>query len=421
LPNEALLVHHLELRRSQSTERCQFSLVIVGMDRFRAVNETLGEAEADKIMAAIARRLKASAGDGVVARLQGDRFAVLLEDAVEFRHALAGLERIRTALSAPFDSVRGPMMLTASMGLVISPAAATPTREVLRAAESAMAEAKAAGPGSHQVFDEAVRKHAQQRMNLENALRQAIATGGIVVHYQPVVDLSTGRLAGFEALARWKRTGMGLLAPDKYVPVAEETQLICEVDIAVLRDAWANFAAWRKRFPQAEKLTLSSNLSARHFENTALVGRIEAILDETGVPPGCVKLEVTESALAENPDDTAAIMRSLESRGLQFGLDDFGTGYSSLSYLHQFPFRTLKIDRSFISSLGTDRQRQQLVRAIVAMARTLGLRTVAEGIETGEQYRFLADLKCEFGQGYYIARPLTADGAAALVAKNPSW
>lgn len=418
LPNENSLVHHLDfLAKSGGLARNSF--VMVDLDRFSSIIASIGAADGDGVLIGVARRLEPLAKHpSLIARLHGDRFGVLLDGVTSPREALAVVDRLRGCFDAPFPSRVGPLQVSASFGLLVAPSAAAGALDVIRSAEMALEGAKRAGRGRSEIFDESMRHRMLERLELESALRRAVASDELVVHYQPVFELGSGRLAGFEALVRWDRPRVGLIPPDAFIPLAEETGLVRDLDLAVIRRAAAQLASWRRRFPGREALDMSVNLSARHFDGDCLVGQLDRIVAETGLPPSALKLEITESILLSQPEPAARTMRALRERGMRFLLDDFGTGYSSLGYLHRFPFDGLKIDRSFVMSLGSKGESPALVRAIIGMARALGMRVIAEGIESQAQIDFLREARCELGQGYAFARPMSASAAEALLARD---
>jgi Amt family ammonium transporter len=375
-----------------------------------------------------AQRIVTASKGHFVARLSGDRFAVVLGgDALPqatISDALAMIAAIRTELAQPYRNEASAVALTAGYGIVVAPAQSTSPHDVVRAAEFALSRAKRGGVDRQEAFDPHLRKQASERLTIEAALRGALTPGAadeIVTHYQPIVDLRTGSITGFEALCRWQRPGAGLVPPGVFIPVAEECGLVCDLDLLVLERAARQLMVWRERYPMLRDARISVNLSGRHFEGSALLERVGGAVTRAGAPATAIKLEVTESALISGPGDAAAAMSALCTMGVTFGLDDFGTGYSSLSYLHQFPFRTLKIDRSFVSSLGTDGGRDDLVEAILAIARSLHLDVVAEGIETPDQLAFLRDHGCEYGQGYGLARPADPATIERLLDTDPRW
>lgn len=420
LPNESCLLHHLDFVWGQPGEaRGRYSTIAIDIDGFNAVTASLGEAEADRIIVALGRRLsEIIRHPSMLGRLYGDRFLAVLDGVDAVSGVLRVLRELRACLEAPFQSAAGPLTLTAGFGVFVSPPKDDSAAEILRSTEVALTGAKRHGAGKHEFFEESMRARARERLDTESALRQAIAAEELLVYYQPIFDLGSGHLAGFEALSRWERPGVGFVPPDVFIPVAEQSELIYSLDFAVLRRSAAQILDWRKRYPGLEGLYVSINLSARHFDREELVRDLDRILAEVGGPVDAICFEITESVLIEQPDRAAETIRTLRERGYRFALDDFGKGYSSISYLHRFAVHTLKIDREFISSLGQPEESPALVRAIIRMAHELGLKVVAEGVETKEQLAFLRDADCELAQGFGLARPMSASDAEALLSRN---
>lgn len=423
LVSQTFLEHHLELRRERSeNELYPLSILMADLDQYSSIVSSLGELEGERILRVVAERFEEALAEmDLVAKLDAERFAFVLQGVDEEQQAEVVIERLRQVLQKPIATPAGEISLSASFGLVVAPPLNSSVREVLRKAESALERSQHKGPGGHKVFNFETGNYMLERMATETALRKAVQDGNIIAHFQPIIDLSTGQVAGFEALSRWRRTKGALVMPEVFIPIAEQSHLICEIDMAVLRSACIKLLEWRKKFPKYKNLQVAVNLSTNNFTSGNVIEDIDEILRDTGTPPAAIKLEITESSLIEKPDEMAAIMHLLAERGLQFGLDDFGTGYSSLSYLHRFPFHTLKVDRNFVAGLGTPDQRPELVNAIVAMARSLGLDTVAEGVDSDAQLQFVRDAGCNFGQGYGIAKPMSAEDAEILLAEDKRY
>jgi diguanylate cyclase (GGDEF)-like protein/PAS domain S-box-containing protein len=420
LVTHTFLEHHLELRRERSeSELYPLSILLAELDQYSSILSSLGELEGEKILKVVAERFENTMAEmDLVARLDNERFAFVLQGIDEEQQAEIIIKRLRKVLEQPIETPAGEISLTASFGLVVTPPLDSSVREVLHRAESALERARHKGPGRHKVFNTLTGNYMLERMATEGALRNAVQDGDIVAYFQPIIDLKSGRVAGFEALSRWKRRKGALVMPELFIPIAEQSRLVCEIDMAVMRSACKKLLKWREQFPHYEKLQVAVNLSTRNFTEASVVEDIDAVLKQTGIPADAIKLEITESTLIENPDEMAALMNLLAERGLRFGLDDFGTGYSSLNYLHRFPFQTLKVDREFVTSIGTPDERLELVNAIVAMARSLSLETVAEGVDTDEQLQFIRDAGCDYAQGYGIAMPMSAEDAEQLLAED---
>ena len=419
LPNRALFMARLKRCLARAKRRDDpFAVLLLDLDRFKVVNDSLGHLHGDRLLVAVARRLATAvrAGD-TVARLGGDEFAILFAGGEE-EAATEAAERIQTALAMPM-TVRGqPIVVTASIGIAWSTDDYRHPEDVLRDADTALYRAKARGRGKVQLFDAAMHAEAVLRLQLEGELRQAVAREEFVVHYQPIVALAHREIVGFEALTRWRHPQRGLLAPAVFLPLAVETGLILLLDAWVMGVACRQLRRWQGQFPGVPPLTIRTNLAGAHLAQPDLPERLAALLEETGLPVGSLSLEITEGSLIENDEAAAATLVRLRGRGVGVQLDDFGTGYSSLSYLRRFPIDTLKIDRSFVMGMGEAKENLEIVRVIIALAHNLGIAVVAEGVETAEQRERLTELGCEYGQGIHFAPPLDAAEATALLARN---
>jgi diguanylate cyclase (GGDEF)-like protein len=417
LPNRALLADRLEQALARSREDgTMLALLLVDLDEFKNVNDSLGHHTGDQLLTQVAPRLRAAVRpQDTVARFGGDEFVVLCEglagpwEAEDVAHRLAG------AWSEPFPLGEDDVYISGSTGIAVARAGRADRAALLREADAAMYRAKDRGRGHAELYDDAMRAQAYERLRLERDLRRALADGDIAVHYQPIVDLETGRPIAVEALSRWTHPERGHVSPAAFIPVAEESGLIADLGRDVLRDACAQVARWRAELPGAEHLQLSVNVSARQITRGELLTQVGQALREAGLPPSALALEVTESALMEETDAPGPVLASLRALGVQIVLDDFGTGYSSLSYLRRFPLDGLKLDRSFVDGLGRQ-DAAAVVAAIIGMGTTLGLVITAEGIETRDQAERLRDLGCPRGQGYVLARPLPPQDAAAFLA-----
>ena len=391
-----------------------FAVLFLDVDRFKVVNDSLGHETGDMLLVEIAGRLRSSvrstdvsariALPPVVARFGGDEFAVLLENLHHLSDAASVAERILTQFASHFE-IRGRIIFaTVSIGVAMGGSAAT-SGDLLRNADTAMYYAKTQGKARFEIFDEGMRGRAVARLELESDLRKAIDEQEFVVFYQPEVSLSTRKVVGYEALVRWNHPRRGTVMPGEFLPVAEETGLIVPLGRLVMREACRQMAEWHRNFPRDPRLTVSVNASSRELADPDLVANVAHILQETGLDPGSLRLEVTESSITENEELTSSALRRLRDLGIHLEIDDFGTGYSSLGRLHEYPFSTVKIDRSFIKDLETETESLHLVETILRLADGLGLSVVAEGIETPEQFAKLAALGCGYGQGYYFSRP----------------
>ena len=407
LPNRVLFADRLDhaLARARR-DGTQIAVLLLDVDQFKLVNDSLGHDAGDELLTAIAPRLLDAVRESdTVARLAADEFAVLCEGIQEDDDAIALGERIGASLREPVPVQGRELFVTASTGIVVSADGAETTPDLLSHADAAMYRAKEAGRGRVVLYDELTRGGWVDRLRMETDLRLALERGELSLVYQPIVDLRDGRTRSVEALLRWTHPERGPIGPDVFIPVAEETGLIVEIGRWVLETAVAQVAEWQRTQPGARGLGVTVNVSGRQLFHESLVGDVERVAAESGIAPGTLGLEITESVLMDE-GDAVTVLEALRARGARLSLDDFGTGYSSLSYLKRFPLDTLKIDRSFVSGLGTGQDDTALVATIVSMAGTLGLEVVAEGVETEEQLRLLRDLGCDRAQGFLLARPL---------------
>ncbi len=425
LPNRVLFMDRLgrSFERARRGRGKAFALIFLDLDSFKLINDSFGHLMGDQLLVAIAGRLEATvrATDTVarfgrnhtVARLGGDEFTILLEDITNAVDVTRVAERIAKELGEPFMVGGQELFPTASIGIAIFNQSYQSPEEMLRDADTAMYSAKALGKGRYEIFDANMRAQTIARLQLETELRRAIERKEFEVYYQVLASLATGRIWGFEALVRWKHSTRGVVPPNEFIPVAEETGLIVPIGQWVLQEACQQARIWQARFENDPPLVISVNLSARQFLQPDLIQQCRRVLDETKLSHSSLNLEVTESAMMPDPESAIDLMGQLKSLGIKLALDDFGTGYSSLSYLHRFPLDSLKIDRSFVSRLMED---DEIVRAIVTLGRNLGIKVIAEGVETIEQVEKLRELGCEFAQGYYFSVPVKAQEATDLLA-----
>jgi diguanylate cyclase (GGDEF)-like protein len=400
---------------------------MVDMDHFKDVNDTLGHHVGDELLRTVATRIDStvralvpprSAEDSAttVARLGGDEFAVLLEDIVDAAGAMVVAERVLRSLDAPFSVDGHGLFASLSIGIALQLPGLGPA-DLLSNADIAMYHAKRRGRGRCAHFDEAMRRRIVHRLARENELRQAVDASLLTIHYQPIVSLATGEIRGMEALARWPE-GWGAVPPSEFIAIAEDTGMIGSLGQHVLRVALATLAGWRRDGLVADDVCMSVNLSARQLDDPGLAAQVQAAIARTKLPPNALKLEITESTLVTEPERTRDVFAEVCAGGIGLHLDDFGTGYSSLSALQRFPVDALKIDRSFVADLAADGDGNEvIIRSTVAMAHSLGLPVIAEGIETPAQLRRLRSLGCEFGQGHLFSPALSADDIAALLAR----
>jgi diguanylate cyclase (GGDEF)-like protein len=421
LPNRELLAdriaHALASSRSDGTE--SVGLILLDLDRFKVVNESVGHAIADRLLTAIGQRLIACLRPGdTVARFGGDEFGVVLDPVIDADDAFRLAERIATGMQAPFSMGGREWFISASMGISLGQPGRTTPDDMLREAEIAMIRAEADPSTTYALFEPSMSNQTLERIDMENDLRRAIDRGELRLHYQPLVDLATDRIVGFEALVRWQHPTRGLVPPLAFIPLAEETGLIVPLGRWVLETACRQATKWQTR-PGAPRLSMSVNLSARQFVQPDFVELVGTILAGTGLDPTLLELEITESVVMDQSQVGIRTLSELRDMGVRLVLDDFGTGYSSLSYLKHLPLDTIKIDRSFVAGLESDADRS-IVVAVIALAHGLRISVVAEGIETEAQFDALRAMGCDVGQGYLFARPLPAAAAARLVLPSRS-
>ena len=409
LPNRTLFRDRLEqaLRRARRQEG-GVAVLFVDLDRFKLINDSFGHAAGDRLLCDVAARLRSALRPAdTIARFGGDELTVLCEDVHGEADARAIARRIATLFDEPFVVEDGEAFMQASIGIALADGGADPD-DLLRDADAAMYRAKECGRSRVEVFDEAMRRDARERVDTESALRRAIERGELRAHLQPVVAMSEQRIQGFEALVRWEHPERGLVPPGEFIPLAEETGLIVPIGNWMLREVCRTLRRWHTEVG-ATWAQCSVNLSVRHLQQPELVATVRAALEESGVPADRLVLEITESAVMENGSGAIETLQALKALGVRLALDDFGTGYSSLAHLHRFPLDILKIDRSFTAALGDDHQGASIAEAIVSLGRALGMVTVAEGIEDPAQQRELERVGCTFGQGFLFSRPLPAE------------
>ncbi len=423
LPNRALFLDRLEHRLAleKRRHRTSFSVLVLDIDRFKVVNDSLGHVRGDQLLVEVAKRLQSCLRPAdTVARLSGDEFTILLEDVPTTGDARKVAERVQAELRLPFWLGTNEVFSGVSIGIAHGSAAYATPEDMLRDADTALYRAKAQGRGRCVEFDASMHDRAVELLQLETSLRRALERREFHLHYQPVVSLRSGRISGAEALLRWKHPGRGLVPPMEFIPLAEETGLIVEIGAWVLREACRQMKDWQERLRQPE-LEIGVNLSSRQFQAPGLVAEVAEVLRATGLSPRCLRLEVTESLLMDKHPNVAQTMIELRAMGVRIDLDDFGTGYSSLSYLHQFPIDTLKIDRSFVQRIGQTDDGVEIVNTILALANSLNMDVVAEGVETEQQLELLRKMHCGFAQGYHLSRPIEAEQFEALIGARRSW
>jgi predicted signal transduction protein with EAL and GGDEF domain len=364
----------------------------------------------------VGRRLQSSLRDtDTVSRLGGDEFAVLMDDIRHANDVSRAVERVREQFLQPLNLDGREVFTTASIGIALGSASYHSAEDLLRDADTAMYRAKSAGEGRHEVFDKSMHEQAVRLLKIETDLRRAIDRKELRLHYQPIMSLHTGLLAGFEALVRWQHPDLGLLPPNEFIPVAEQSRLIIGVTQAVLQVACSQAKTWKSQFPPDLRFSISVNVPANYLTKSDLLQEIGALLAEHDLPPEYLRLEMTESGIMEDPDSASQALARLSELGVKTYIDDFGTGYSSLGYLANLPVHALKIERDFVSRLDIDERNSMIVRSVVSLAHNLGLKVIAEGVETPHQLDYLKALKCEYGQGYLFSTPLASEQATLFL------
>ena len=419
LPNRPLFLDRLAMAMRRATRHPSPTAVLcVGLDHFKRVNDALGHDAGDRVLQQVARRLSSGLRQsdsvnrpGTVARMTGDEFTVLCDELSAAADARVVAERLRQLIAAPFDVESGEVHLSASIGIALADPEVDDPQVVIRNAEAAMYRAKERGRARVEVFDPALHGRSLARLETEAGLRRALVRDELRVFYQPTIDLRTGTVVGAEALVRWEHPTRGLVAPGEFISVAEEAGLIEPIGEWVLGEACRQLARWETS--GAGRLAVSVNVSGRQLGDERLLAAVADALERADVDPALLALEITESVLMEDAETVVTVLNNLKSLGVRLEVDDFGTGYSSLSYLSRFPLDGLKIDRSFVSGLDDDGQETKtILRSVLGLADAMGLRVVAEGVETHEQLDVLRRLGCRFAQGYHWSRPLPADELA---------
>ncbi|MCG3115519.1 MAG: EAL domain-containing protein [Candidatus Manganitrophus sp. SA1] len=418
LPNRFLFSDRLRLAISRAPwHKRSVGVLLLDLDRFKVVNETLGQTMGDFLLKAVSERFSATVREGdTVARLGDDMFGLILDDLAQPADSFRVSQKILDSLSKPFQLEGQEVFVSASIGIAISPYDGAEIDLLMKHADTAMYRAKEQGGNNYQLYAPAMNQHATKRLALENNLRHALERGEFLLYYQPKVDLTTGRIVGMEALVRWKSPEAGMVSPAEFIPLAEETGLIVPMGEWILRTACAQNKAWQQK--GLPLVRMGVNISVRQLQRQNLIATIAHVLNETGLDPNYLELELTESIIMKSNESTMAELRKLNLGGIEISIDDFGTGYSSLSYLKRLPIDTLKIDKSFVQDVTTDPDDAAIVAAIITMAHTLKLKVVAEAVETVEQLSFLRALKCDQMQGYLFSKPLPAEEITRLLAEG---
>lgn len=418
LPNRVLFMDHLDaaIKAARTQAGGLYAVLFLDLDRFKVINDSLGHMAGDELLETVARRLEACmrASDVIsrmsdrctISRFGGDEFVILLKGITDPVNACHVADRVQAVLAEPLMLRGHTVRISASIGIAVGGHGEETADDLLRDADTAMYQAKSNGKSQWCLFDQALRVQAVERLTLESDIKQGLVRGEFQVHYQPIVELHSGHIKGFEALLRWCHPTRGFISPTEFVPLAEEIGFIGELGTWVLEQACTQVRTWQQAYPEHESLFISVNVSTRQFSDHGLIDCVKNALRLTGLEGRCLKLEITESAIMTSPQVAAQTLEQLRALGVQISLDDFGTGYSSLSYLQSFKIDTLKIDRSFISRMGASAESNEIVRTIVNLAHNLGMVVTAEGIEEHAQRSHLLAIECESGQGYLYSRPM---------------
>ncbi|MBZ5627998.1 MAG: EAL domain-containing protein [Acidobacteriia bacterium] len=435
LPNRAFLLRRLAraFALSKRHENYRFALLLIDIDEFKVINDSLGHEAGDEVLIQVGNRLITSLraidtvsrtseavegfedtpSDDTLAKLGGDEFAVLLDDLRHPSDAIRVAERIQEQLRSPFKVREREIVISLTVGIALRTDLCNESQELLRDAEIAMHRAKRAGKGRCEIFDSAMHATAMKRLQVETDVRSGVERNEFRVHYQPIVSLRTGRIAGFEALSRWQRPE-GLVMPGEFITVADETGLILPINRRLIREACENLRLWRQRYPSQPPLSMSVNIPPRHFEQPNLAAEIAAILNQTGIEPSGLELEILETVAMGNPETASRVLWELKAVGVRLSIDDFGVGYSALSRLQGLPVNALKIDRSFISNMENEETRE-IVHTIILLGHRIGLEVVAEGVETEAQLQQIRDFDCDLAQGFYFSKPCDAEATLELL------
>lgn len=410
LPNRALFMEHLHMaiKRTKRRRDYNFAVLYLDIDRFKLVNDSLGHSVGDALLISFAERIQDSLRDiDTLSRFGGDEFVILLEDIENFEFASDVAERLQDALMQPFHLNGKEIYAPASFGLVANTRDYDQPEAIIRDADAAMYHAKETGKAQFKIFDKKLHERAIHLLQRETDLRKAIEENQFMTYYQPIVDMQTAALVGFEVLVRWQHPTMGIMYPNSFISIAEETGLIIPITTLIVEKSCQDLKTWQEIVGDQLTLSMNVNISSKHFMLPSLIDDIKSVLIDTNLPPEQLKLEITETALMEDAEDTIELVHRLKDYGLKLVIDDFGTGYSSLSYLQRLPIDTLKVDRSFVSQITSQKEdNRNIVEAIISLAHRLKMVVVAEGVETPEQYAILMDLGCEYGQGYLFSRPI---------------
>ncbi|MBK7934976.1 MAG: bifunctional diguanylate cyclase/phosphodiesterase [Acidobacteria bacterium] len=423
LPNRNFFIDKLKdlLVQSRENSEVNFAVLLLDLNRFKTINDSLGHSIGDRLIKNVAKRLTNMVREeDMVGRFSGDKFGIILTDLLMKDEATAFSERLAKRIAEPYTLDGRQVFTNVKIGIAFGNSKYAEAEDILRDADIAMYYAKDHNE-NHVIFDQKMHIRAVTRLQLETDLRFAIERKEFELYYQPIIGLETASLVGFEALVRWNHPQRGLVPPNEFIPISESTGLIIPMTIQILHSACNQVVAWQKERQGETPLSVAVNLSGKHFAHPDLVQQIQDVLDQTGIAPSSLKLELTESAIMENAETAILMLKQIKETGVQISIDDFGTGYSSLSYLQRFPIDLLKVDRSFVSAMEGNTENGEIVRTVIALAKALNLKVVAEGIESIHQYHQLRILGCEYGQGYLFSKPLKVEDINRLLEDKTRW
>ncbi len=423
LPNRNYFLDTLKglLQRCRENSETNFAVLFLDLRSFKTINDSLGHSMGDRLIRNVAKRLSSLVReDDLVGRFSGDKFGIILTDLLSKDEATGFADRLAKRLSEPYTLDGRQVFTSAKIGIAYGNSKYPEAEDILRDADIAMYYAKD-NEENYVIFDQRMHIRAVTRLQLETDLRFAIERSEFELYYQPIIALDTASLVGFEALVRWNHPQRGLVPPNEFIPVSENTGLIVPMTVQILHSACSQIVKWQEASRLSTPLSVAVNLSGKHFGHPALVEQINTVIAETGIDASSLKLELTESAVMENAETAILMLKEIKKTGVQISIDDFGTGYSSLSYLHRFPIDLLKVDRSFVSAMEENSENGEIVRTVIALAKALNLKVVAEGIESIHQFHQLKILGCEFGQGYLFSKPLPVADIERLLADTSRW
>lgn len=427
LPNRNLLIERIEftIAHAKRNPDYKYGILFIDLDRFKVINDSLGHSIGDQLLIAVSNLLQECVRENdLVARLGGDEFVILLDGIKSIQDATSIGERIQQKMRSPFELESQNIFTSASIGIVLGSTEYSNPADLMRDADIAMYRAKDKGKARYTIFDQTMYDETLKLVELENSLRFALKRNELTMHYQPIISLDNNHLVGFEALIRWQHPERGAISPVEFIPIAEDTGLILDIGEWLLKEACQQLQTWRQQFasvPQINSLKMSINLASQQLQEPEFIQKLDQILLETGLEGSSLRLEITESVLIEPEGTIQNTLRQIKNRNIKLSIDDFGTGYSSLSYLRRFPIDNLKIDRSFIQQMNFDSENFEIVRLIITLAKTLGMKTISEGVETALQLNQLKGLGCEFAQGYLFSIPLAPKEIELMLAKYPQF